>query len=75
MFTILNYSSALEYSIIRRYTNIAHYHYYYYYVCKNSVGSVFVGGYGGLGERRLCVFRGLCPVSFLVVSENPSVLL
>ena len=28
MFTILDYSSALEYSIIRRYTNIV----YYYYV-------------------------------------------
>ena len=30
MFTRLDYSSALEYSIIRRYTNIV---YYYYYVC------------------------------------------
>ena len=29
MFTILDYSSALEYNIIRRYTNIV---YYYYYV-------------------------------------------
>ena len=29
MFTILDYSSALEYSIIRHYTNIV---YYYYYV-------------------------------------------
>ena len=32
MFTILDYSSALEYSIIRRYTNIVYYYYYYYYV-------------------------------------------
>ena len=31
MFTILDYSSALEYSIIRRYTNIVYYYYYYYY--------------------------------------------
>ena len=31
MFTILNYSSALEYSIIKRYTNIVYYYYYFYY--------------------------------------------
>ena len=29
MFTILDYSSALEYSTIRRYTNIVYYYYYY----------------------------------------------
>ena len=29
MFTILDYSSALEYNIIRRYTNIVYYYYYY----------------------------------------------
>ena len=46
-----------------------------YDVCKNSVGSVYVGGYGGLSESGLYVFRELCPVSFLVVGENPSVLL
>ena len=28
MFTILDYSSALEYSIIRRFTNIVYYYYY-----------------------------------------------
>ena len=42
---------------------------------ENSVGSVYIGGYGGLGESGLCVFRELCPVSFLVVGECPSVLL
>ena len=42
---------------------------------KNYVGSVYVAGYGGLSESRLCVFRELCPVSFLVVGESPSVLL
>ena len=31
---------------------------------------MFVGGYGGLSERR-----ELCPVGFLVVGESPSVLL
>ena len=31
------------------------------------------GGYGGLSESGLCVFRQLCPVSFLVVDESPSV--
>ena len=44
-------------------------------VCKNYVGSVYVGVYGGLSESGLCVFRELCPVSFLVVGESPSVLL
>ena len=34
-----------------------------YDVCENYVGSVYVGGYGGLSE------------SFLVVGESPSVLL
>ena len=42
-----------------------------YDVCKKYVGSV----YGGLSESGLCVFRELCPVSFLVVGESPLVLL
>ena len=42
---------------------------------KNSVGSVYIGGYGGMSESGLCVFRELCPVSFIVVGEGPSVLL
>ena len=46
-----------------------------YDVCKNYVGSVYVGGYGGLSESGLCVFRQLCPVRFLVVGESLSVLL
>ena len=44
-----------------------------YDVCENYVGSVYIGGYGGLSESRLRVFRKLCPVSFLVVGECPSV--
>ena len=36
MFTRLDYSSALEYSIIRRYTNNVYYYYYYYYSLKNN---------------------------------------
>ena len=44
----------------------------WYVLCKNYVGSVYVGGYGGLSKS---VFRELCPVSFLVVGESPSVLL
>ena len=44
-------------------------------VCENYVGSVYIGGYGGLGESGLSVFRKLCPVSFLVVGECLSVLL
>ena len=41
---------------------------------KKYVGNVYVGGYGGLGESGLCVFRELCPVVFLVVVKSPSVL-
>ena len=40
-----------------------------YDVFENYVGSVYIGGYGGLSESGLCVFRELCPVSFLVVGE------
>ena len=36
---------------------------------------MYFGGYGGLGEIGICVFRELCPVSFLVVGKSPSVLL
>ena len=43
-----------------------------YDVCENYVGSVHVGGYGGLRETGLCVFCKLCPVGFLVVGESPS---
>ena len=44
-----------------------------YDVCENYVGSVYIGGYGGLSESGLCVFRKWCPVGFLVVGESPSV--
>ena len=43
--------------------------------CKDSFGSVYVGGYGGLSESGLCVFCKSCPVCFLVVGKGPSVLL
>ena len=46
-----------------------------YDVCKTYVGSMCVGGYGGLSESGLCIFRELCPVRFIVVGESPSVLL
>ena len=46
-----------------------------YDVCENYVGSVYIGGHDGLSESGLCVFRKLCPVSFLVVGECPPVLL
>ena len=36
---------------------------------------MYVGGYGGLSESGICVFHELCPVSFLIVGESPSVLL
>ena len=42
---------------------------------KKYVGSVYVGGYGGLSESGHCVFRELCLVCLLVVGESPSVLL
>ena len=46
-----------------------------YDVCENVVGSVYIGGYGSLSKNAFCVFREVCPVSFLVVGECPSVLL
>ena len=46
-----------------------------YDVCENSVGSVYVGGYGGLSESGLCVLYKLCAVCFLVIGKGPSVLL
>ena len=46
-----------------------------YDVCEKSIGSVYAGGYDSLNESRICVFRELCPVGFLVVGESPSVLL
>ena len=45
-----------------------------YDVCKNYVGSVYVGGYRGLSENGLCV-RESCLFSFIIVGESPSVLL
>ena len=40
-------------------------------VCKTSVGSLYIGGYGGLnGKNGICVFRELCLVRFLVVGES-----
>ena len=48
---------------------------YQYDVCTKSVGIVYIGEYGGLSENGLCVLRKLCPVSFLVVGECPSILL
>ena len=54
-------------------------------LCLSAISMMFVksmlavcmlgGGYGGLSEGGLCVFSELCPVSFLVVGESPSVLL
>ena len=44
------------------------------YVYKIYIGSVYVGGYGGLSESGLCDFRKLCPVGFLEVSKGSSVL-
>ena len=46
-----------------------------YDVCENSVGSVYICGYGGLSESGFGVLRELCPVRFLVVGECASVLL
>ena len=43
-----------------------------YDVCENSVGNVYIGGYGGLSESGLCVLYTVC---FPVVGESLSVLL
>ena len=48
-------------------------------LCLSAISMMFVKimlavcmlvGYGGLSETALCVFRELCPVSFLVVGES-----
>ena len=43
-------------------------------VCLSAISMMFaknyVGGYDGLSENGLCIFRELCPGSFLVVSES-----
>ena len=50
-------------------------------LCLSAISMMFeknmlaVCVYGALSESGLCVFRELCPVSFLVVGESPSVLL
>ena len=44
-------------------------------VVKIMLAVYILVGMGGLSESGLCVFRELCPVSFLVVGESPSVLL
>ena len=52
-------------------------------LCLSAISKMFVkillavcilvgNAYGGLSESGLCVFRKLCPVSFLVVGECPS---
>ena len=43
-----------------------------YDVCKNYVGSVYVGGHGVLSKSGLRVFCEPCPVSFLVAGESAS---
>ena len=37
---------------------------------KNYIGGGYVGGYCSLSENRLCVFRKLCPVGLLEVSNG-----
>ena len=44
-------------------------------VCLSAISMMFVSLKCGLSEGGLCVFRELCPASFLVVGECPSVLL
>ena len=41
-----------------------------YDVCENYVGSGYIGGYRGLSENGLCVFRELCLVGFVVVGKS-----
>ena len=61
MFTILDYSSALEYSIIRRYTNIVYYYYYfvnicmYLLLCRNKLFFLFL--YKVLPRFCLCLLE------------------
>ena len=38
--------------------------------CKDSVGSVYAGGYCGLSKCEPCVVRELCIVGFLVLCSH-----
>ena len=38
-------------------------------VCKNYIGSVYVGGYCGLSKSGLYIFGILCAVVFLIVCK------
>ena len=44
-------------------------------ISMTFVGSVYIGGYGGLRESGLYVFLKLCAIGFLVVGNWSSVLL
>ena len=44
-------------------------------LCLSAISMMFGSVYSDLRKSELCVFRKLCPVSFLVVGECASVLL
>ena len=52
MFTRLDYSSALEYNIIRRYTNIV---YYYYYINRAAIVSIVIDHLDNHGWKHCIV--------------------
>ena len=61
MFTILDYSNALEYSIIRRYTNIVYYYYKSGLIAEGGRFRDKPGGHHGLGDAN-SRFLGLVSV-------------
>ena len=70
MLTCKIYNSALEYGIIRRYTNVIYYYYYYYnmkYPCGAKIETQYLLRYRGLqfGNHRVIL------VSFpLIISDH-----
>ena len=57
MFTRLDYSSALEYSIIRRYTNIVYYYYDYYY--EHCILKSKLDGYSKSPLSKHCMTKNM----------------
>ena len=59
MFIILDYSSALEYSIIRRYTNIVYYYYYYKTRCSKYVTIFLHDSIIFNSKKTVCIKLGI----------------
>ena len=70
MFTILDYSSALEYSIIRRYTNIVYYYYIPRYLSGLDSGALLFFGIEIMNDFNNSVRVYPCDIIILNNRDN-----